>query len=656
MARDIPLGNGRLLVTFDANYAIRDLYWPHVGMENHVFGRRCRVGFRVDDRTLWADDPEWMRTMSYEEETLVTNVRFASEALGLAIVATDAVDHLRPILLRRFEIANLADRARPIRVFLHHDLQILESDSGDTAHFDHSLSSIIHYKRRRYFLIDVQTPDHTGVVEYSCGKRVHAGGRGTAGQAEDEGVLDMNPIAQGAVDSTVAIEITIPAGETRVVHAWLAAGTKYQEVAAEDAYVRRHGADRLSDRTRQYWRTWVQKVDPRLAELPAEVRALCKRSLLVIRTQVDDDGAILAANDSDIMEFARDTYSYMWPRDGALVADALDRAGFPDVPRRFFRFCKEHIASGGYFLHKYNPDGSLASSWHPWVRDGHEELPIQEDETALVLWALERHFQRRRSVEFINPLYARLIRKAGDFMASFRDPETGLPLPTWDLWEERHGVHTFTVAAVHAGLLAAARFAEMFGEPDRAERYRTAAAEIVIGLDRYLFHEDLGRYARTATRKKGGYDLDMTLDASLAGLFLFGVKQPGDPRLDTTLEAVRERLWVETDVGGCARYENDYYHQVSSDVERVPGNPWFVCTLWLAEWEALRATNRKELDRALPYLAWAARHALPSGTMPEQVHPETGAPLSVNPLTWSHAGYLAAACAWLERYRSLPAE
>jgi GH15 family glucan-1,4-alpha-glucosidase len=38
MPRDIPVGNGRLLVCFDQNYCIRDLYFPHVGQENHVNG------------------------------------------------------------------------------------------------------------------------------------------------------------------------------------------------------------------------------------------------------------------------------------------------------------------------------------------------------------------------------------------------------------------------------------------------------------------------------------------------------------------------------------------------------------------------------------------------------------------------------------------
>ncbi len=36
MPRDIPIGNGSLLVNFDQHYQLRDLYWPHVGQENHT--------------------------------------------------------------------------------------------------------------------------------------------------------------------------------------------------------------------------------------------------------------------------------------------------------------------------------------------------------------------------------------------------------------------------------------------------------------------------------------------------------------------------------------------------------------------------------------------------------------------------------------------
>ena len=38
MPRDIPVGNGSLLVNFDQTYQLRDLYWPYVGQENHTEG------------------------------------------------------------------------------------------------------------------------------------------------------------------------------------------------------------------------------------------------------------------------------------------------------------------------------------------------------------------------------------------------------------------------------------------------------------------------------------------------------------------------------------------------------------------------------------------------------------------------------------------
>src|SRR5205814_2286993 len=139
--------------------------------------------------------------------------------------------------------------------------------------------------------------------------------------------------------------------------------------------------------------------------------------------------------------------------------------------------------------------------------------------------------------------------------------ETGLPRPSYDLWEERWGVHTFTVCAVHAGLVAAARFAEAFGEEEPARRYRTAAEEVAAGLVRHLFHSGEGRFARMATRDADGYTLDMTPDSSLYALFAFGPLSARDPRVAATMEAVRSRLWVRTHVGGMARYQNDHYQR-----------------------------------------------------------------------------------------------
>jgi GH15 family glucan-1,4-alpha-glucosidase len=279
----------------------------------------------------------------------------------------------------------------------------------------------------------------------------------------------------------------------------------------------------------------------------------------------------------------------MWPRDGALVARALDQTGYNDVTRSFYQFCAAAITREGYFLHKYRPDGSPGSSWHPWARDGQRQFPIQEDETALVVWALWQHFALYRDVEFIKPLYRPLIMAAADFMVRYRDARTGLPLPSYDLWEERRGTLTFTCAAVYGGLMAAAHFAEAFGEMGLAERYRQTADAIKAAMATYLFSPHHGRFLRMITEEpQGTRHADPTIDASLAGLCAFGAFDAADPRVVATMEAVRTRLWVQTQVGGLARYENDPYQQVSQETARVPGNPWLICTLWLAEWEIAR--------------------------------------------------------------------
>ena len=79
MPRDIPVGNGRLLVNFDAQYEIRDIYFPHVGKENHTSGYACRFGVWVDGAFAWVSGDGWSRELRYVEDSLVTDVRCTNE-------------------------------------------------------------------------------------------------------------------------------------------------------------------------------------------------------------------------------------------------------------------------------------------------------------------------------------------------------------------------------------------------------------------------------------------------------------------------------------------------------------------------------------------------------------------------------------------------
>jgi len=648
MARDIPVGNGSLLVNFDGEYHIRDIYFPHVGDENHTDGHPFRLGIWLDGQFSWVHDG-WHITLEYEEETLATHVRLENDNLGLSILCRDAVDFHENVLVRQFVLRNALGSERQARLFLHNDFHISETEVGDTAYYDPATRALLHYKGPRWFLVNAYRQNgEAGLDQYAVGRKETSATEGTWRDAED-GLLSGNPVAQGAVDSVGAVHCTLPPNGEATVYVWMAVGTDYAQVRLLDKLAREKGPETLLRRTEYYWRLWAN-VEPNDVEgLAQEICDAFKHSLLILRTQIDNEGGILAATDYDITSFARDTYAYVWPRDGSLVAFALDLAGYGGSTRPFFEFCARVMEPSGYFLHKYTPHGSLASSWHPWVSDGRRQLPVQEDETALVLWALWHHFDKFHDLEFIKPLYRPLIIRAADWMCSFRQ-KNGLPEESWDLWEERHGIHAWTVAAIWGGLQAASRFAAVFGEADLARRYIRVAEGMKRAADSYLWSEKLGRFVRTITPTGADYLADPVLDASLCGLFLFGMYEADHPRIVATMEALIGGLAVRTPVGGVARYEGDTYQRsVPADDANVPGNPWFVCALWLAQWHIARAQSPEGLQPALDTLTWVVKRALLSGVLSEQVHPHTGEPLSVSPLTWSHGTFVQTVLEYVEK-------
>jgi GH15 family glucan-1,4-alpha-glucosidase len=651
MPRDIPVGNGNLLVNFDLDYRIRDIYFPWIGQENHTRGQKFRLGVWADGAFSWMG-PDWEKTLRYQDDSLVTDVLLTNAALGLSLRCRDAVDIQFDVYVRQIEVTDLTGSPRDVRLFFSHDFHLYGHEIGDTAYYDPPTQSLIHYKVNRYFLANCCAEGKQVADYFSCGVKETRGGRPSWKDAED-GELVGSPISWGLVESTVGLRLSIPASGKGTGFHWLAAGKRYEEVSVLSERVVEHTPAALIERTSKYWQAWVQKGVRSFGDLPLAVTEVFNRSLLVLRSQIDNRGAIIAANDSDIVRFGGDTYSYMWGRDGAFVAAALERAGYPELCRRFFDFCNRALTDEGFLFQHYNPDGSLASNWHPWVLDGKDVLPIQEDSTALLLWALWIHYDCSKDMEFIRPLYESFVLKCADFLVEYRDPETGLPLPSYDLWEERHGVHAYTVAAVISGLRGAANFARVFRDSSRAEAYDSVADEMTEGIVTHLYDATRQRYARSGYRREDGYELDETVDISVLGLVTLGALPANDARIVATVESIRKELVLDSPIGGVARYRTDRYQRDSDVPADIPGNPWFISTLWLAEYEIERAETLSQLHEAIPHLEWCAKNALPSGVLAEQVHPVNGSPLSVSPLTWSHSAFVWAVLAYVEKFQAL---
>jgi GH15 family glucan-1,4-alpha-glucosidase len=640
MPRDLPLSNGSMLVNFDARYRLRDVYYPHVGEENHTLGNPSRLGLWVDGRFSWLS--EWSLDLRYQPDTLVTDVRAHHTELRLRLHASDAVDSAADILIRRVSVVDESGAARAVRLFAHFDPYIGESAVANCAYYDGARGAVVCYKGDRYFLLASQP----AFTEYCVGTKGTEQHQGTWRDAED-GRLSMNAVASGFVDATLMVELAVPAGGESVAYLWLAAGRELDQVTALHELAQRAPAA-LLDRTARYWRFWLGRSRREFGDLSPAAADLYRRSLLIVRTQMDANGAIIAANDSDIIGFGRDHYSYVWTRDAALVAEAFDVAGYHEAARRFYVYLRRllghaNYAFSGYLLHRYTPAGLVAASWHPSVGGGRLRLPIQEDGTALVVYGLDRHFRMTGDVELVGDLYWEFVRPAADFILIFRDPLTGLPRPSHDLWEEEHGVFLFTCSTVCAALEAAAHLADALGESGSAEEYRAGAAEVRAGVAEYLYDPALDRFVFMLRILPDGTLLrDPRLDSSMAGVFIFNLFAPDDPRVVSTMRALQARLENHTPTGGIARYGGDYYHHVSGNYAEYPGNSWFVSTLWLADWLTLIG----ERGAARRWIEWCAEHALKSGVLAEQLHPYTGEPLSVSPLTWSHAAFVAS----VERY------
>jgi GH15 family glucan-1,4-alpha-glucosidase len=671
MPRDLPLGNGKLLLNFDQRYNLRDIYWPHVGQDLHTGVNIADIeeevalpishtGVWVDGQFAWLDAPEWQRELRYEPETLVTHVTLQHPTLQLQVACSDAVDFRRDLFLRHLVVTNHAPQPREVRLFFHYHWHIAGDAEGNTVFYLPQQQALVAYKLQAYFLMNGQVGSGEraiiGITSWATGKKEFKGAEGTWRDAED-GELGRNPIAQGRVDGTIALHL--PAVAVRAsaeAYHWLTVGPDLQTIVALDARVRQRGPHSFLDRTRNYWLRWVNKEAAQdFGDLAPELVDLYKRSLLVLCTQIDAGGAIIAANDGDTYSYSGDSYSYMWPRDGALVANVLNHTGYAAIARQFYDFCQAVLTPAGYLLHRYSPDRLWGSSWHPWIDEaGNAHLPIQEDETALVVYSLWHHYACFHDIDFVSSHYHELVTPAAGFLVRFREPRTKLPAASYDLWEERRGIFTYTTATVYAGLEAAARFADLFGEADLAHRYRQAAAEIQAAALHYLWDEERGRFLRMITVDPSGtIQKDPTLDSSLCALFLFGMVPAQDPRVQQTMQALEQTLWVQTPIGGMARYENDDYYRVTADLAVAQGNPWFISTLWLAQYRIACATTLAELHQALPLLEWAQRYALPSGVMAEQIDPFTGEPLSAAPLTWSHAEYVMTVHRYLGKYRQV---
>src|SRR5690606_2318613 len=105
-----------------------------------------------------------------------------------------------------------------------------------------------------------------------------------------------------------------------------------------------------------WWREWLYPALRVSQKIRPDFTDSFLKSVMIIKSQIDKRGAVIASTDTAMLNYSRDAYAYCWPRDGAYAIWPLVRMGYLEEPRLFFEFCRRGLHEDGYLMHKYRAD------------------------------------------------------------------------------------------------------------------------------------------------------------------------------------------------------------------------------------------------------------------------------------------------------------
>lgn len=638
MARPIVLSNGELHVGLNNYGLVHDLYFPYVGLENHSEGANLRhkIGVYVDSQISWLDEDEgWVFSFSYPHDSLIGHIVATNDRIGVILEFDDLVDSSVSVFIRSIHVINQRDTHRQIRLFLHQAFAIGDSRSNsDTGQYLPDSDGILHYNGRRAFVVSAMM-DGQPFDQHTIGIFGIEGHEGTYRDAED-GELSTCHVEHGRVDSTLRFSVDLEAHGSKRVNYWIAAGTSVREALYVHRIIREDGIDSRMQQTASWWHEWLEPAQHVSEKVPAEYRDLFVKSAMIIKSQIDKRGAVIASTDSSLLNYSRDTYSYAWPRDGAYTMWPLIRMGYYDEPYRFFEFSKKGLHPNGFLMHKYRADGAIGSSWHPYLHpDGTVSPPIQEDETALVLFVFSQFYEVQKNQALLADFYEDMVVPMADFLAEFVNEQTGLPKSSYDLWEQTFSTSTYSTAVTYAALLAASELAAEVNDHDNAVRWRTTADDIQENAKKYLFNPDKQYFYQGINVLASGEieHLDVIDVSSFFGAYMYGLFSDDSDELRAAYQTTLSHFDVETNKA-LPRSENDDYRRESDTVQ---GNYWHITSLWLAQYYIAHDMN----DKANELLSMVSGSALSTGMLSEQTNPVNKHAIAPAPLTWSHSEFLS---------------
>ncbi|MBI4565468.1 MAG: glycoside hydrolase family 15 protein [Planctomycetes bacterium] len=343
-------------------------------------------------------------------------------------------------------------------------------------------------------------------------------------------------------------------------------------------------------RTVEYWERWIGH-----SRYRGRWRAMVDRSALVLKLLTfEPTGAIVAAPTCSLPERIGGElnwdYRYAWIRDASFTLYALMRIGFTQEAHRFMDWIRARI-------HELNPDGSLQVMYsvegrHDLVEESLDHLTGYRDSRPVRIGnAAHRQIQLDIYGELLDAVY--LFNKYGtpidyDLWVHLRRLLNWVvdnwSRPDQGIWEmrgtPRHFVYSKLMCwvALDRGL----RLADKRSFPADREKWLKARDTIY----EEIMSRGWNRNRQTFVQE---YESDRT-DASCLIMPLVFFLSPTDPRMLSTLEAVRKELMSDSLVH---RYDG----RKSPEGLFATEGTFSMCTFWLVE--ALTRAGRTAEARLL---------------------------------------------------------
>ena len=380
-----------------------------------------------------------------------------------------------------------------------------------------------------------------------------------------------------------------------------------------------------------FWHDWI-------AQCTYEGRwsEAVRQSLIVLKAMTyGPTGGIVAAPTTSLPEQIGGVrnwdYRYCWLRDATFALDVLIENGFIEEARAWRRWLLRAVAGDPDDLQiMYGPAGErrLVEYEVPWLNGYENSRPVRVGNGASTQFQLDvygevmdvLHEARLHHLEQDESSWALQGAMLANLERRWREPDEGI----WEVrGDRRHFTHSKVMAwvAFDRGVKAI----EQFGHDGPLERWQAIRAEIHAEVLERGYDEDLNSFVQSYDSKE--------LDASLLTVPLVGFLPPEDPRVQGTLEAIRQQLFAD---GFVRRYRQD-----DEPVDGLPPGEgaFFLCSFWFVDNLALvgRVDEAVELFERL----LALRNEL--GLLAEEYDPALGRLVGNFPQAFSHIGLVATA-------------